>query len=57
MAKIYYNRYMDRVRAGEITIQEAIALAEVEIHPRWRPETVRLLRAELPEDEGAEPEN
>ena len=54
MAKIYFNRYMDRVRAGEITIQEAIALAGVEVPPRWRAEVVQLLRAEQQKTETPE---
>ncbi len=49
MAKIYFNRYMDRVRAGEITIQEAIALAEEEVPTRWRAAVVALLQNELSE--------
>ena len=46
MAKIYYNRYMARVSAGEITLAEAIELAQTEVPPRWRGAVVEMLRAE-----------
>lgn len=36
MAKLYYDRYMRRVRRGEITVTEAIELARVEVPSKWR---------------------
>lgn len=48
MARIYYNRYMERVNAGELTIVEAIELAGVEVPDRfgWRAAVITLLEAE-----------
>ena len=46
MAKIYYRKYMDRVNKGEITLQEAILLAEQEVPVRWREAVITLLEAE-----------
>lgn len=43
MAKIYYRRYKARIDAGEITVEEAIALAEEEVPERWRTEVERML--------------
>ena len=43
MAKIYYNRYKKRIDNGEITLDEAIALAEVEVPERWREAVIELL--------------
>ena len=43
MAKIYYKRYMDRVNKGEITLAEAIMLAEQEVPVRWREAVIALL--------------
>lgn len=48
MAKIYYRAYMQRVNAGEITIEEAIELARVEVKTKWRDAVIALL-----EEEGA----
>ncbi len=45
MAKIYYNRYKKRIDNGEITVDEAIALAEAEVPERWRDAVVELLEA------------
>ena len=45
MVKIYYNRYMDRVNKGEITLAEAILLAGQEVPVKWREEVVALLEA------------
>lgn len=45
MAKIYYNRYKKRIDNGEITVDEAIALAEAEVPERWRAAVVELLEA------------
>lgn len=46
MAKIYYRKYMERVNKGEITLQEAILLAEQEVPVRWREAVIALLEAE-----------
>lgn len=46
MAKIYYRRYMERVNSEEITIDEAIALAEEEVPTKWRAAVILLLEAE-----------
>ena len=46
MAKIYFNRYMDRVNKGEITLEEAIILAETEVPVRWRDAVIALLEAQ-----------
>lgn len=54
IARIYFNRYMDRVKLSEITIQEAIALAGTEVPLRWRAEVVQLLRAEQQKTETPE---
>lgn len=45
MAKIYYNKYMDRVNKGEISLAEAILLAEQEVPTRWRDAVIALLEA------------
>ena len=47
MAKIYYNRYMDRVNKGEITLAEAIMLADQEVPARWRDAVIALLEANV----------
>lgn len=46
MAKIYYRAYMQRVNVGEITIEEAIELARVEVKPKWRDAVIALLEEE-----------
>ena len=46
MAKIYYNRYMDRVNKGELSIAEAIILAEQEVPARWKEKVLMLLEAQ-----------
>lgn len=43
MAKIYFNKYKKRIDNGEITVDEAIALAETEVPERWRDAVVELL--------------
>ena len=43
MAKIYYRRYKERIDAGEITVEEAIALAETEVPVKWRAAVIELL--------------
>ena len=43
MAKIYYNRYKKRIDNGEITVAEAIELAETEVPERWREAVIELL--------------
>lgn len=46
MAKIYYRKYRARIDAGEITLAEAIALAEVEVPERWRDAVIALLEGD-----------
>lgn len=46
MAKIYYRKYKSRIDAGEITIDEAIELARVEVPERWRDAVIALLEAD-----------
>lgn len=46
MAKIFFNRYMDRINNGEITLAEAIALAEEKVPVIWREAVISLLEAQ-----------
>ena len=50
MAKIYYRRYKERIEAGELTLDEAIALARVEVPAKWRQAVIDLLEADRPVD-------
>ena len=50
MANIYYRRYMRRVDAGEITIEEAITLAGEEVPAKWREAVIALLETEIEEE-------
>ena len=43
MAKIYYRHYKERIDAGEITVEQAVALAETEVPERWRAAVIDLL--------------
>jgi len=43
MAKIYFRRYKERIDAGEITVQQAIALAGEEVPAKWRAAVIALL--------------
>ena len=43
MAKIYFNRYKKRIDNEEITVEEAIELAEVEVPMKWRDAVVEML--------------
>ena len=43
MAKIYFRRYKERIDSGEITVAEAIALAETEVPAKWRQAVIELL--------------
>ena len=45
MAKIYYDRYKKRIDNDEITVQEAIDLAQTEVPTRWRADVVSMLEA------------
>lgn len=45
MVKIYYDRYKKRIDNGEITVQEAIDLAQTEVPTRWRADVVSMLEA------------
>ena len=46
MIKVYYRKYKARVDAGEITIDEAIELARIEVPERWRDAVIALLEAD-----------
>ena len=43
MAKIYFNRYKKRIDNEEITVEEAIELAEAEVPVKWRAAVVEML--------------
>lgn len=43
MTKIYYDRYKKRIDNGEITVEEAIALAQTEVPTRWRADVIAML--------------
>lgn len=43
MAKIYFDRYKKRIDNGEITVEEAIALAQTEVPTRWRVDVISML--------------
>ena len=43
MAKIYFRRYKERIDSGEITVAEAITLAETEVPTKWRADVIALL--------------
>lgn len=43
MAKIYFDRYKKRIDNGEITVEEAIALAQTEVPTRWRADVIAML--------------
>ncbi|MBR5386436.1 MAG: hypothetical protein IK142_02530 [Clostridiales bacterium] len=47
MAKIYYNRYKKRIVNGEITLEQAIELARIEVPEKWRNDVIALLEADL----------
>lgn len=44
MAKIYFRRYKQRIDSGEITVAEAIELAETEVPKKWRAEVIDMLQ-------------
>lgn len=46
MAKIYYRQYRERIDRGEITLEQAIDLAWVEVPAKWRLAVVELLEAD-----------
>lgn len=43
MAKIYFRRYKERIDNGELTVAEAITLAQAEVPERWRAAVIELL--------------
>lgn len=47
MAKIYFDRYKKRIDNCEITVQEAIELAQTEVPTRWRADVVSMLEGLL----------
>ena len=44
MAKIYFRRYKERIDSGEITVEQAINLAESEVPIKWRFAVVEMLQ-------------
>ena len=46
MAKIYYRKYKQRIDAGEITLEQALALVDTEVPERWRAAVKALLNGE-----------
>lgn len=53
MARIYFRRYKERIDAGEITVAEAVVLAEAEVPARWRDAVVAMLN-EYSVDDGSD---
>ena len=45
MAKIYFRRYKQRIDNGEITVAEAIELAEEEVPAKWKAAVIDMLEA------------
>ena len=45
MAKIYYKKYKARIEAGEISLEEALALVDTEVPAKWRAEVRAMLIA------------
>lgn len=45
MAKIYFRRYKERIDNGEITVSEAIELAQIEVPIKWRSAVIEMLEA------------
>ena len=43
MAKIYFDTYKKRIDNGEITVEEAIVLAQTEVPTRWRADVIAML--------------
>ena len=43
MAKIYFNHYNEMIILGEITVDEAIEMANAEVPARWRVQVVAML--------------
>lgn len=43
MAKVYYRKYKAMIDNGDITLEQAIELVNVEVPERWREEVIRLL--------------
>lgn len=46
MAKVYYRKYKARIDAGEITLDQAVALVQEEVPERWQAAVVALLEAD-----------
>ena len=43
MAKIYYRKYHERIKSGEITLEQALLLVETEVPERWRNQVKEML--------------
>ena len=52
MAKLYYKRYKKRISEGEVTIDEVINLAMLEIPDRWKEDVIALIRENYGESNG-----
>lgn len=46
MAKVYFRKYKARIDAGEITLEEALALVDEEVPERWRAAVKELLEGD-----------
>ena len=47
MAKVYYRKYKARIDSGEITLEEAIELVNIEVPVRWREVVIKLLMEDV----------
>ena len=54
MAKIYFNKYKERIDRREITVEEAIKLANAEVPKRWREAVIEMLEELIVEQSEAE---
>ena len=43
MAKIYFKKYKQKIDSCEITIEEAIDLAKLEVPERWNSQVLEML--------------
>ena len=45
MANIYFRRHKERIDNNEITVAEAIELAQTEVPVKWRAAVIEMLEA------------
>ncbi len=43
MAKIYFNRYNELITLGQITVDEAIEMANTEVPAKWCAQVIAML--------------